>query len=126
MRSSQIGSLLYLATNRRPDKAACIEILSKKVSSPSEAELVYTKDYVLKLGDVTLEFELTGYCDGDWRSCCGYLFRIVGATISWKQCCVTTSTMEAGLVTRSYAGGCVVARFTRGTKCEAGQADSDR
>ncbi|XP_058445651.1 uncharacterized protein LOC131426903 [Malaya genurostris] len=125
---SLIGSLLYLATNSRPDIAACVGILSRKLSCPSEVDwresqrilryLAYTVNYKLQLGNLEDEFELIGYCDADWagdpsdrKSCSGYVFRIGEATVSWasrKQSCVTLSTMEAEYVALSEAAHEVV------------------
>lgn len=118
-----IGSLLYIATHSRPDIAACVGILSRKVSSPTLVDwtearrvvryLLQTIDYGLRLGAPGAEFKLVGYCDSDWagdstdrKSCSGYLYRIGGATVSWisrKQSCVATSTMEAEYVALSGA-----------------------
>lgn len=125
---SLIGSLLYLSTNSRPDIAACVGILSRRISCPSEVDwtesqriiryLAHTVDYRLKLGKKEEKFELAGYCDADWagdtsdrKSCSGYVFRIGGATVSWasrKQGCVTLSTMEAEYVSLSEAAHEVV------------------
>lgn len=73
---SLIDSLLYLATNSRPDIAACVGILSRKISHPSDVDwtesqriiryLVHTMDYKLKLGKAEEKFELVGYSDADW------------------------------------------------------------
>jgi hypothetical protein len=120
-----IGSLLYLATNTRPDIAVSTSILARKVNNPSEADwtetkrvfkyLNYTKDKRLKLGD-TLQWndiQLTGYADADWggdsterKSNSGCIFKYLGAPIVWasrKQTLVALSSTEAEYISLSEA-----------------------
>lgn len=116
---SAIGSLLYISVNSRPDIAASVSILSRKVSCPTELDwcevkrviryLNGTKKYTLALGGVYDEQTMFyGYCDADWaedvsdrKSNTGYLFKLFGGTISWcsrKQTCVALSSTEAEYV----------------------------
>jgi hypothetical protein len=120
-----IGSLLYLATNTRPDIAVSTSILARKVSNPSEADwtetkrvfkyLNYTKDKKLKLGNALQwdDMQLTGYADADWggdsterKSNSGYIFKFLGAPIVWasrKQTLVALSSTEAEYIALSEA-----------------------
>lgn len=125
---SLIDSLLYLATNSRPDIAACVGILSRKISHPSDVDwtesqriiryLVHTMDYKLKLGKAEEKFELVGYSDADWAETavtedlaadtCSSFTRSYHQLVSRKQSCVATSTMEAEYVALSEASHEVV------------------
>lgn len=119
-----IGALLYLAVNTRPDVAASVAILSRRVSAPTEADwvelkrvvryLVKTNYYELKLTSKREEpLKLIGYSDADWsadtddrKSNSGFLFKLGQATIGWvsrKQTCVSLSTMEAEYIALSEA-----------------------
>jgi hypothetical protein len=120
-----IGSLLYLATNTRPDIAVSTSILARKVSKPSEADwtevkrifkyLIHTKDKKLKLGNIQQwdNMQLTGYADADWggdtterKSNTGYFFKYLGAPIVWasrKQTLVALSSTEAEYIALSEA-----------------------
>lgn len=113
-----IGMLLYLTTNTRPDIAAAVSILSKKVEKPTFADwnelkrvvryIMGTRDEKLKLNDGQLEQELHAYSDADWaedrtdrKSHSGYYCALYGGTISWscrKQDIVTQSSTEAEYV----------------------------
>lgn len=112
-----IGSLLYLATNSRPDIAVGTSILARHVSDPKQADwnevkrifryLIHTKDKRLRLGTPGEKqaYQLIGYADADWggdvhdrKSNTGYCFKYLGAPISWtsrKQTMVTLSSTEA-------------------------------
>lgn len=119
-----IGALLYVAVNTRPDVAASVAILSRRVSAPTETDwmelkrvvryLVTTNDYALKLISHREEpLKLVGYSDADWsadtddrKSNTGYLFQLGQATIGWvsrKQTCVSLSSMEAEYIAISEA-----------------------
>lgn len=120
-----IGSLLYLSVNTRPDIAASVGILSRKVCCPSEVDWVEvkrilrylkgTKSYCPMLGNLNHSENQTfyGYADADWAECTddrksntGFLFKLFGGTISWasrKQTCVTLSSTEAEYVALSEA-----------------------
>lgn len=118
-----IGSLLYIAVNTRPDIAASVSILSRKVSCPTELDwlevkrvlryLIGTKSYKLALGKNTGTHRLIGYADADWaqdqtdrKSNTGYLFQLYGGTITWasrKQTCIALSSTEAEYVSLTEA-----------------------
>ncbi|XP_055604760.1 uncharacterized protein LOC129752991 [Uranotaenia lowii] len=113
-----VGQLLYIAVNSRPDIAAAISILSRKVSCPTERDwtelkrmvryLKGTADLELRLSSSDDSSGLVGYADADWAECVsdrksnsGYVFQYCGGTISWacrKQTCVSLSTAEAEFV----------------------------
>ena len=120
-----IGALLYVAVNTRPDIAASVTILSQYNKQPLSADwneakrvcryLLGSKDHELVLGqkDETDMQKLIGYADADWaenrsdrKSNSGYLFKFMGAPISWscrKQSCVAISTTEAEYIALSEA-----------------------
>lgn len=118
-----VGQLLYIAVNSRPDIAAAISIMSRKVSCPTQQDwnelkrivryLKGTKDLKLTLSSSSDRSGLTGYADADWAECrddrksnSGYVFKFCGGTISWacrKQTCVSLSTAEAEFVSLSEA-----------------------
>ncbi|XP_072263057.1 uncharacterized protein [Pyxicephalus adspersus] len=94
-----IGKLLYLTTATRPDIAATIGILCRKVSMPNQMDwnavkqiirnLQGTLHYKLKL-PANDESTLTEYVDADWagdtsdrKSTSGYLFLLSGGAINW-------------------------------------------
>ena len=108
---SLVGALLYIAVCARPDIAACVSILGRKVSAPTEVDWVAakrvvrylktTKDWKLKFGTSD---GLIGYSDADWagdietrKSTTGFVFHYAGGAVSWvsrRQNCVTLSSME--------------------------------
>lgn len=113
MYRSLVGALLYVAVNARPDIAASVGLLGRKVSSPAEADwtaakrvlryLKGTKDLKLHFGHEN-DWRLIGYSDSDWgdqssgRSTTGYVFFYGGGPIAWmskRQTCVFLSSMEA-------------------------------
>lgn len=118
-----VGQLLYIAVNSRPDIAAAISILSRKVSCPTQRdwdELKRTVRYLKGTADMKLRLSssgdssgLVGFADADWAECrtdrksnSGYVFQYCGGTISWacrKQTCVSLSTAEAEFVALSEA-----------------------
>lgn len=119
-----IGHLLFLAINSRPDIAASISILGRRVSSPSQDDWTQLKNVVrylmgsvnmkLKLSDVQGEKKnLVGYADADFaedrdsrKSNSGQVFFLNGGAISWscrKQTVVTLSSTEAEFVALSDA-----------------------
>jgi len=114
---SAIGSLLYLATNTRPDIAVSTSILARKVSQPCQSDWTevkrvyrYLKETInkrLRLGDSCDQepTQLIGYADANWggdrsdrKSNTGYFLTWNGGTISWasrKQDCVALSSTES-------------------------------
>lgn len=120
---SAIGSLLYLATNTRPDIMISTSILARKVSNPSERDwsevkrvfkyLKGTKNEYLKLGATDGKGNLVCYVDADWGGDCkdrksnsGYCFNVYGSTIHWsskKQQTVALSSTEAEFVALAEA-----------------------
>lgn len=113
-----IGMLLYLATHTRPDIAASVSILSKKVEQPRDNDLNEvkrvvrylkgTRDLKLKLNGACEGGELHAYSDSDWaedksdrKSNSGYFTTMNGGTISWcsrKQNVTALSSCEAEYV----------------------------
>lgn len=121
---SLVGALLYVAVNTRPDVAAAVSILSRKISQPLETDwvelkrivryLLWTSDYKLKLSvNRQLPMALIGYSDADWsgdptdrKSVTGYVFQLNNATICWtsrKQAAISLSSMEAEYIALSEA-----------------------
>lgn len=120
-----IGSLLYLATNSRPDIAIGTSILARKVSDPEQADwtevkrifryLKYTRDLKLRLGDQSdqVNQKLVGYVDADWgsdvhdrKSNTGYFFKYLASPIVWtcrKQDLVSLSSTEAEYIALAEA-----------------------
>jgi transposase InsO family protein len=110
-----IGMLLYLTINTRPDIAASVSILSKRVEQPRDIDmnevkrviryLKGTRDFKLKLNCAHQGGELHAYSDSDWaedridrKSNTGYCCGINGGTISWcsrKQSVTALSSCEA-------------------------------
>ncbi|XP_058840902.1 uncharacterized protein LOC131696374 [Topomyia yanbarensis] len=111
---SLVGALLYVAVNGRPDIAASVSLLGRKVSAPTEMDWTAAKRVVRYL-KCTKELKLTfsagdgwalvGYSDADWagdhatrRSTTGYIFFFGGGPVAWvshRQSCVSFSSMEA-------------------------------
>lgn len=96
-----IGCLLYVAINSRPDIAASVSILSRKVCQPSKEDWVEAKR-VLRYLKNTANFKLSlsvekyqgnvvkAYADADWaadqenrKSNSGYVFLVYGGVVSW-------------------------------------------
>uniref|UniRef100_A0A1Y1NIJ3 Reverse transcriptase Ty1/copia-type domain-containing protein n=1 Tax=Photinus pyralis TaxID=7054 RepID=A0A1Y1NIJ3_PHOPY len=118
-----VGKLLFVAVNSRPDIAAPVSILSRKLSNPTQRDWNELRRIVRYLkGSINLKLRLSnrgddsglvGYADADWAECrndrksnSGFLFKFCGGTISWacrKQTCVSLSTAEAEFVALSEA-----------------------
>ena len=114
--------LLYIATTTRPDIAAAVSILCRKVNSPRQCDwtavkrviryLKETINWKLKLEAVG-DLKLIGYVDADWagdrsdrKSTSGYLFKLGEGVISWiskKQISVALSSTEAEYIAASLA-----------------------
>jgi hypothetical protein len=118
---------LYISVNARPDIAACVAILARRVANPMKSDwnaskkvlryLKGTKEWRLNYGEN--DGVLVGYCDADWagdqandrKSNSGFVFLVNGAAVSWacrKQTCVSISTMEAEYVALTEASQEVV------------------
>lgn len=119
-----IGSLLYLTVNTRPDIAAAVSILGRKVSAPCQRDLVEakrvlrflssTKDHFLRIGSFgEITSKLQVFVDADWagdvktrHSTSGFFFKYGDGCISWasrKQKNITLSSTEAEYVALSEA-----------------------
>ncbi|XP_033231491.1 secreted RxLR effector protein 161-like [Belonocnema kinseyi] len=114
----QIGALLYVAVNTRPDIAVSVTILSQHNKDPTlidwtEAKRItcYLKgtiDVKLKLRGQDAVKRLIGFAEANWaadksdrKSNSDYLFQLYGASISWacrKQTCVALSSTEVEYV----------------------------
>ena len=119
-----IGSLIYASIASRPDIAEAVGVLSQFMARPGPEHWTGVKrlfhyikgtlDFGLKYvasnkGDLSLQ----GYSDADWagdvstrKSTSGYVFKLGGATISWKskrQSVVALSSTEAEYVALSSA-----------------------
>ncbi|XP_040203616.1 secreted RxLR effector protein 161-like [Rana temporaria] len=95
-----IGKLLYVATVTRPDIAAAVDILCRKVSAPCQRDwkavkrvMQYIKGTIqMKLRlPATSNPKLVGYVDADWAGDCtdckstsGFIFQYEEGTISWS------------------------------------------
>ena len=94
----QIGSLMYLMTQTRPDISYPLGLLARFMSNPTKEHflalnrlwgyLKRTKNYGLVFKSQPIS--LVGYCDSDWggdrdtrRSTTGYLFLLGNTPISW-------------------------------------------
>jgi len=108
-----VGKLLYL-TITRPDISFAVQVLSQFMHEPSEDHLAAAKhilrylkgtpDQGVLLANFS-DFNLTGYCDSDWGSCCdsrksttGFCILLGSSPLSWKvkkQSVVTRSSVEA-------------------------------
>lgn len=121
---SLAGALLYVAVNTRPDVAASVSLLCRRISQPTEVdwnELKRVVKYLMKTSNSKLRLcaergkplRLSGYCDADWggdtadrKSNTGYLFLLGEASVSWasrKQSSVSLSSMEAEYIAVSEA-----------------------
>jgi hypothetical protein len=119
-----IGMVLYLSTNTRPDIAATVAMLSKRVSKPRDVDwnelkrlvsyLSCTRSLKLKMSDTNINNDkMITMCDADFaedredrKSNSGYIIQLNGGTISWscrKQDIVTLSTTEAEYVAMTEA-----------------------
>lgn len=117
-----IGMLLYLSVNSRPDIAASVTILCRKVESPTDTDLNEAKRIVkylkgtrnikLKLGpSIRDSHEINAFSDSDWaedrmdrKSTSGILCKLNGAAVLWKskkQTIVAMSSAEAEFVALS-------------------------
>ena len=114
---SLVGSLLYAATNTRPDIAYTVSMLCRAMARPSPALLdagLRVVCYLHRHKHIGLFYEsgpstLSGMADADWatkHSTSGFVFMMSKAAISWgskKQQSVALSSCEAEIVAASEA-----------------------
>ena len=113
--------LLYLTTNTRPDIAASVSILSKRVSNPRNTDLNEvkrliryikgTRDLRLSLSTDASKANFYAFSDANWaenredrKSNSGYYCSVYGGAISWccrKQDIIALSSTEAEYVALS-------------------------
>lgn len=110
-----IGSLLYAVNITRMDIAYAVNIVSRKVANPTEADWQAVKRILryLRGDNMSIKYSkennlgLQAYCDSDFagdessKSTTGYIINYGGAPIQWKsqkQPLVTLSSTEAELV----------------------------
>jgi transposase InsO family protein len=113
-----IGMLLYLSTQTRPDIAASVAILSKRVQDPRDNDLVEVRRVIrylkgsrnlkLKLNDCHDIENVFAFSDANWaedptdrKSNTGYLVSANGGAASWccrKQDCIAQSSCESEYV----------------------------
>jgi len=117
-----VGALLYIATTTRPDIAAAVSILCRRVSSPRQCDwtavkrvMRYLKETInLKLKLTTCDnLQLVCYADADWagdtldrKSTSGYLFQLGDTVVSWlskKQGSAPLSSTEAEYISAALA-----------------------
>lgn len=111
---SIVGALLYIAVHARPDVAASVSLLGRRVSKPSEMDwkaakrviryLKGTKEFKLQFGPGN-GWSLVAYSDADWagdqdsrKSTTGFVFFFGGGPVAWvsrRQTSVSLSSMEA-------------------------------
>ena len=114
---SLVGSLLYAATNTRPDIAYAVGMLCRAMGKPS-TELFEAAErvlgYLYRHKDVGLRYErdqrpLSGMSDADWavkHSTSGFVFTMSKAAISWgskKQPTIALSSCESAIMAASEA-----------------------
>ncbi|XP_041011251.1 secreted RxLR effector protein 161-like [Juglans microcarpa x Juglans regia] len=115
--ASIVGSLIYAQIYRKPDISFAVGMLGCNQNNRGMSHwkvvkrvlqyLQETKDYQLSFKR-TNNLEVTGYSNFDFASCSdsrkstsGYIFLLVGGTISWrsmKQTITTSCTMETEFV----------------------------
>ena len=115
---SLVGSLLYAATNTRPDIAYAVSMLCRAMARPTPDLLdlgLRIVCYLYRHRHIGLFYEsgpstLSGMSDADWavkHSTSGMVFMMSKAAISWgskKQTSVALSSCEAEIVAASEAG----------------------
>ncbi|KAK4359166.1 hypothetical protein RND71_021395 [Anisodus tanguticus] len=117
-----IGSFIYITNCTRPDISYAVNKLGRFTRNPSNDNwnalnrvLRYLK-YTLTYGLHYLRYPvvLEGYSDANWifdientKSTSRYIFTIGGGAVSWKsykQTCITRSTMESEFIALDKAG----------------------
>jgi hypothetical protein len=121
-----VGSLIWLASNTRPDISTAVGSLCRFISNPGRPHWIAAQR-VLRYLAGTSSFGITyhhqeegsshliGYSDSDWagdpdtrRSTSGFVFMLAGGPVSWKsklQSSVSLSSVEA-----EYIAMCSAAR----------------
>ena len=114
---SLVGSLLYAATNTRPDITYAVNMLCRAMARPSPELFsagLRVVSYLYRHRHVGLRYEsgpstLSGMADADWavrHSTSGFVFSMAKAAISWgskKQQSIALSSCEAEIVAASEA-----------------------
>ena len=114
---SLVGSLLYAATNTRPDIAYPVGMLCRAMGKPTEDLLnaaLRVLGYLYRHRHIGLKYSvgasrLSGMSDADWavrHSTSGFVFSMGKAAISWgskKQNSVALSSCEAEIMAASEA-----------------------
>ena len=114
---SLVGSLLYAATNTRPDIAYPVGMLCRAMGKPTEelmSAALRVLGYLFRHRHLGLRYSngssrLSGMSDADWavkHSTSGYVFSMGKAAISWgskKQNSVALSSCEAEIMAASEA-----------------------
>ena len=114
---SLVGSLLYAATNTRPDIAYAVGMLCRAMGKPSACLFdagIRVLSYLHHHKSVGLRYEndqmrLSGMSDADWavrHSTSGYVFTMSKAAISWsskKQPTIALSSCESEIMAASEA-----------------------
>lgn len=118
-----VGALMYLMVAIRPDIAAAVSVLSRRLDKPLTSDIGLVKrsfrylqgsaHLKLILGHESKSLALEGYVDADWagdqsdrRSTNGYLLLLNDSAISWaskKQTTVSLSTTESEFVAAAGA-----------------------
>ncbi|RVW73223.1 Retrovirus-related Pol polyprotein from transposon TNT 1-94 [Vitis vinifera] len=108
--SSVVGSLMYAQVCTRPDIAFVVGMLERYLSNPGSQHwktakkvlryLQGTKDLMLTYQHTSL-LDVVGFCDADFagyiddkKSTTGYIFMMVGGTVSWKSVKQTLTTSQ--------------------------------
>ena len=138
-----VGSLLYAATNTRPDISYSVGMLSRAMARPTPMLLICALrvlEYLHHSRELGLRYaakathkspvasdELFGMSDSDWavkHSTTGWLFMLSQATVSWgskKQVSVALSSCEAEIMAASDAAK--EALYLRRFAAELGMTD---
>ena len=111
----QVGSLIYLAINTRPDISFAVNRCARYMANPNQSHfraldriwkyLCQYPDFGLYYDCQTINESILGYTDADWggdtinrKSTSGYIFKLNGNIISWlsmQQKTVALSSCEA-------------------------------
>ena len=118
---SIVGSLMYLATGKRPDILTAVSIASRYCSNPKKVHCNMVRQILYYLRQQTQycifyqkgsDSEIRGYCDSSWAnnedysSISGFLFLMGNSLICWsskKQPVIALSSTEAEYVAVSSA-----------------------